>query len=141
MIVHLNIMRNQFQVNEVFGPTVVPVGYIMYLACAAPTPMMRKWVFMLIAGNLCCCLIKLHFNSFNVALYSASGSYFLETASSTPFALGAYNKSTLLLQRQLPLLYDYKDIGDDDFEPQLRKGFTDWTENDFLEFGKSIRFN
>ena len=138
---HLNIMPNQFQVNEVFGHTVVPVGYIIYLACVAPTRMMRKWVIMLIAGNLCCCLIKLNLNWFYFVLYSASGSYFLETSSSTPYALGPYNKSTLLLQRQLPLLYDYKDIGDDDFEPQLLKGFTDWTENDFLEFGKNIRFN
>ncbi|KNC28693.1 hypothetical protein FF38_09439 [Lucilia cuprina] len=70
---------------------------------------------------------------------SASGSFFLKTANQTPFALGPFTPSSQAQHRNLPVLYDYKDIYDDEFEPQLRKAFVDWTDNEFCP-NKDIQF-
>ncbi|KAM7351880.1 pancreatic triacylglycerol lipase-like [Cochliomyia hominivorax] len=67
---------------------------------------------------------------------SSTGSFFLKTANKTPFALGPYKTDSQAQRRNLPRLYDYKNIYDDEFEPQLRKAFVDWTDSDFLELRK-----
>ncbi|XP_073822450.1 pancreatic triacylglycerol lipase-like [Musca autumnalis] len=66
---------------------------------------------------------------------NASGSYFLQTRDKSPFAMGKQVSQNINGRRQPPL-YDYKDIYDEDFEPQLRKAFVDWTDYDFVEFRK-----
>uniref|UniRef100_A0A1I8PI98 Lipase domain-containing protein n=2 Tax=Stomoxys calcitrans TaxID=35570 RepID=A0A1I8PI98_STOCA len=71
---------------------------------------------------------------------SASGSYFLRTNEKPPFAMGKQIAQSTK-GHQPHALYDYNDLYDEGFEPQLRKAFVDWTDFDFLEFRKMSHFD